>query len=432
VRDLIVRSKPGAPSVLDSVVVVVVPMANPDGDESRGPVARNRPDQRGPDTVGIDPNAQGLTLNRDFIKTETPEVRSTLDLFRAWDPDVYIELHTADGSYNGFAYTYAPTLHPASIIIGPYTRDSILPEIQRRMRERHSLETFDYGTLVPDRGPGPDTIRSRRWASFDYRGRYGTNYAGLRNRIAILGVSYAHDAFERRIASQEAFVRETLSIVAERAAEIRSVVAGADSSVEDWSTHPAQAPALALAAQMAEGISKQVIMAEDLALTGDSALTEVGVPRGVRRTGHMTPLEIPVWNRFAGTHAGHLPLAWVLPAGDSALADRLALHGISSARIGAGRQVKAGEYFLIDSIVRDTAVFERHRAEHVFGSWRRATGIMTLPTGSYYVSAGQPLGILALELLDPESTDGFATWNYFDHDSGFRPGGRFPVLRVTQ
>lgn len=46
------------------------------------------------------------------------------------------------------------------------------------------------------------------------------------------------------------------------------------------------------------------------------------------------------------------------------------------------------------------------------------------------MTAAQPLSILALELLDPESDDGFATWDLFDGDRGFRPGGQFPVVRI--
>jgi len=430
VRDLLGRGKPDAPSVLDSVVIVVVPMVNPDGNEARGPVGENRPNQRGPDTVGTDDNAQGFVLNRDFVKAEAPETRSTLDLLRMWDPDVYLELHTADGSYTGFAYNYAPTLHPASLFTGAYARDSILPEVRRRLHDRDSLETFDYGTFTPPRGPGPDTVKGRRWETFDYRPRYGTNYVGLRNRIAILGVSYAHDTFERRIAAQEAFVRQLLSIVAERAAGIRALTAAADSSVRDWALHPNHAPELPLAAQVAQGSPGASILAEDLALTGDSGRTESGVPPGVRRTGHLTALEMPVWNRFTGTRRQRLPRAWLLPPGDSVLVKRLALHGIESARIGVGRRAKTVEYFIPDSIVHDTALFQGHHAERVHGAWRRVTKPTPLAPGSYIVSAAQPLGVLALDLLDPETADGFVTWNLFDGDRGFRPHGRFPVMRI--
>jgi hypothetical protein len=37
-------------------------------------------------------------------------------------------------------------------------------------------------------------------------------------------------------------------------------------------------------------------------------------------------------------------------------------------------------------------------------------------------------GALATYLLDPESDDGFVTWNLFDAE--LQPGGEFPVMRV--
>lgn len=429
VRDLALGDTPGVPSVLDSVVIVVLPVANPDGNEARGPVAKNRPDQRGPDTVGTDPNARGLTLNRDFVKTETAETRTTLDLFRKWDPDVYVELHTNDGSFTGFAYNYAPTLHPASLFAGPYTTDSILPELQRYLRDRHSLESFDYGTFVPPRGPGPDTATARRWETFSYLARYGTNYVGLRNRIAILGVSYAHDPFERRIAAQQAFVREILSIVAERGPQIRALSAAADSSVRAWGLRPDAAPLIPLTAKVAEGSPRHTIMAEDLVFAGDSTITQAGVPRGVQRTGHLTPLEIPIWNRFVAIRTVRLPLAWGLSSADSALAARLALHGIETTRLEAGESAGV-EFFIPDSIVHEPELFQGHHLEHVYGQWHPAAKDTMLPAGSFVVSAAQPLGVLALQLLDPESADGFVTWNLFDGDPHFRAGGRFPVLRI--
>jgi hypothetical protein len=44
------------------------------------------------------------------------------------------------------------------------------------------------------------------------------------------------------------------------------------------------------------------------------------------------------------------------------------------------------------------------------------------------VSTAQPLGILVAYLLDPESDDGFATWNLFD--ASLVAGRAYPVLRV--
>nr|MDQ3082301.1 hypothetical protein [Gemmatimonadota bacterium] len=51
-----------------------------------------------------------------------------------------------------------------------------------------------------------------------------------------------------------------------------------------------------------------------------------------------------------------------------------------------------------------------------------------MQVGSLIVRTSQPLGILAAYLLEPQSDDGLATWNYFDATA--RPGAEFPVLRT--
>jgi hypothetical protein len=51
-----------------------------------------------------------------------------------------------------------------------------------------------------------------------------------------------------------------------------------------------------------------------------------------------------------------------------------------------------------------------------------------LPAGSWIVRTSQPLGLLSIYLLEPQSDDGLVTWNFFD--ATLRGGGAYPVLRV--
>jgi len=189
-RDLTSSSEP---NVLDSVVLIAVPIYNADGNEKFAPQEVNRGSQNGPESVGERANGQGLDLNRDYVKAEAPETRASLGMFDAWDPDVFVDLHTTDGSYHGYALTYAPPLNPAARF-GPFTRDVLLPAVVARMRAA-GFVTFDYGDFISD-----DTL-SKGWATFDSRPRFGTNYYGLRGRIAILSEAYSHDPFQRRVAS---------------------------------------------------------------------------------------------------------------------------------------------------------------------------------------------------------------------------------------
>ena len=95
--------------ILEHFDIVFVPVFNADGNDEIS--ARNRVSQNGPDRgVGQRHNAQDLDLNRDYVKAETPEVRAQLGLFRAFDPDLYMDLHTTNGSDHGYQLTYAPSL----------------------------------------------------------------------------------------------------------------------------------------------------------------------------------------------------------------------------------------------------------------------------------------------------------------------------------
>src|SRR5215208_6382840 len=174
------------PNVLDSIVLVAVPIYNADGNERIALQARNRPEQNGPDLVGDRPNGQGLDLNRDYVKAEAPETRASLEMFDRWQPDVFVDLHTTDGSYHGYALTYSPPLHPAAPL-GTYAHDIFLPELRRRVQARRGVATFPYGNFSQEYGAdvNTDTVK-RGWYTYDHRARYGTNYFGLRGRLAVL------------------------------------------------------------------------------------------------------------------------------------------------------------------------------------------------------------------------------------------------------
>ena len=77
----------------DEVVLLIVPIYNADGNERVA--LGNRPGQNGPyGGMGQRPNAQGLDLNRDHMKLDSPEARSLLSMMRAYDPHVSLSTCT--------------------------------------------------------------------------------------------------------------------------------------------------------------------------------------------------------------------------------------------------------------------------------------------------------------------------------------------------
>lgn len=424
-RDLAVAPRPNA---LDSLVLVAVPMYNVDGGERLGPQARQRPEQNGPELVGQRSNAQGLDLNRDYVKAAAPETRAALAFFSAWQPDVFVDLHATDGSYHGYALTYAPSLNPAAGAAGALARDAWLPELRRRMRARHGFETFDYGNFSLQYGAdvNTDTVKDG-WYSYDHRPRFGSNYYGLRGGVSILGEAFSHDPLERRVRSTYAFVREIVALAAERRAELRALRQAPPS--------PPGTP-LPLRSELTRTPFLADLLAEDLAEDPDSVPDEPGVPPGLRRTGRYRTLRLPVHDRFAPTLTRALPTAYVLPPAESAAVVLLRLHGVRVDTLAEPRRVRA-EAFTVREAVRAPRAFQGHHELRLEGEWR--VGEETIPAGSFWVTTAQPLGVLAAYLLEPESDDGLATWSSpvtgapVAHGRLARvpaAGERFPVLRM--
>ncbi len=439
-------------NVLDSIVLVAVPIYNADGNEMFKPQAQQRGAQNGPELVGQRPNGMQLDLNRDYIKLEAPETRASLAMFNAWDPDLFVDLHTTDGSYHGYALTYSPSLHPAAGLVGgtfggAFVRDSMLPVLRQRMRTRDKFEVFDYGNFSGDEGPAA-AGEPKSWSTYEHKPRYGTNYYGTRGRLSILSEAYSHDPFERRVKSTYAFVRELLSLTAERTRSVLALTRGSDAALMAGTV--AEVP---IRAVLTRTPSLQVVIEEPLVQIPEAKgveqagrggrgpgggftcpwpLTEPGVRCGMKRSGQMVALKMPVKDRFDPTLRAKLPVAWAFGriAGLDSVLARLRLHGIVVEQVtGAGNA--GGETFTVDSLVKSGRPFQGHSELRIEGGWR-ASSIMLAP-GTYIVRSAQPLGVLAALLLEPQSDDGLATWNFFDAELEARPaaGRTFPVMRVT-
>ncbi len=402
-RDLTLGPRP---ALLDSVVLLLVPLYNADGNERLAPGEENRPGQNGPAMVGRRANGGGLDLNRDYVKMEAPETRAAATLLRTWDPDVFVDLHTTNGSYHGYLLTYAPGLNPNETPAATYVRDRFLPTLRQRMAGRHAQPTFSYGNF---RNQDPDSL-AQGWETYDPRPRFGTNWFGVRGRLSILSEAYSNADFASRVSVTYNFVRELLSLAAEERTAIGAVTRDSDRLRPDSVTvRSALGPP-----------TLQDVVAE---LTGNSG-EGTGMYARRRRTGVFRTIRMPVYDRFTAARREAVPAAYLLPPTLEPVATLLRRHGIMVTRLAADWRGPV-ERFIVDSVIAG-AEFEGHRPVRLEGRWRAGSpGVAG--SGWFLVSTDQPLGLLAAYLLEPASEDGVTTWNFLD--GSLASGSDHPVLR---
>ncbi|MCR9243626.1 MAG: M14 family metallopeptidase [bacterium] len=402
--------------LLERCDVWLLPIYNVDGNEKTS--ARHRRRQNGPRVVGQRPNAQGLDLNRDFVKAEAPETRTLLALFDRIDPHLFMDLHTTNGSYHGYHLTFAPCLSPNQDRHLARVSRELLDDVTARMKREHEFEVFDYGNFETrdwdgSRAPeSPDNVRG--WYTYDSRPRYGINYYGLRNRISILSEAYSYCDFQTRTACTRAFVLTTLQSLTAN----RRRVLGACQAADQRLAQPGMGTWFGYGATF--GAPEQL---EILVGKVERYQDEAGNTR-LRRTGEVEREKMPVLRAFRARNQRRLPDAWGVP---NPSADTIALlkrHGIEFEQTTATRTVRA-ERFRVSKKRKPKRPFQGHQELVLEGTWE-AAGEHDLPAGSLVVSRRQRLAMLAAQLLEPESDDGLSNWNYFEAQTDTH----YPVLRM--
>jgi hypothetical protein len=394
--------------ILDQVILLVVPIYNPDGNERIAAGEQNRPGQNGPALVGRNTNGQGLNLNRDYVKLEAAETRGAVALLSAWDPDLFIDLHTTNGSYHGYVLTYAPGLNPNAGPAVDFVRDRLLPKLRERMQRRHRQHTFPYGNF---RNQDPESL-SQGWETYDARPRFGTNWMGLRGRLAVLSEGYSNADFQTRIAATYNFVRELLVLAVEQRTAIKSMIQASDRQRPDSvSVRSVLGPPTA-----------QEVMAEITEAAGDGA---GGFARR-KRTGVYRAVRMPVFDRFVTARREAIPAAYLIPPRLHEVVGLLRRQGVVVELLPQPWRA-AANLFRIDSVAVQP-LFEGHRTAQVEGRWMNEPIDTALAVGWYLLHTDQPLGVLASYLLEPASEDGVVTWNLLDRE--LQPGAAYPILRL--
>lgn len=425
---------------LESVVLLVSPLANPDGRERvavGAPPFLNGP----PGDVGQRMTASGVDLDGDATTLRSPEAQAAAKIWVDYDPLVLIDLHTTAWSCSGYVTTYAPPMHPGTSerVLAPL-RNEWLPFITRNLKVRRTIDAFYRGrvsngddgcgsvpaptTTAPAatsrRGsaPAPPAGRGARgrtgaaappakalpitptpappppvtaaWTGITAAAGVAVNYAGLRNRFAIDGESYAYAAFAERVAAAGFFVEEAVSFVYAAGTRLKKATEDADADLIVGRSQ-------ATTAKLLTGTRIEVLMGSVDVIPNPA---NAGAP--IRHRAAMTTT-VPMIDRmwFEPATDEIAAAEYYIPSGLTSVLDLLKAHGVQLRQL---TQPSRG----VEEFVVTPAPGGRRAGRPLAGGWQPAGPAVSVPASTWVVRMNQPLARLAFALLEPASEDGLA------------------------
>lgn len=94
-------------ALLDHAVIIIIPVYNISGMLNR--TSYSRANQNGPESYGFRGTAQNYDLNRDFVKCDSYETQTFTEIFRTWQPEIFVDTHVSNGADYQYTMTLIPT-----------------------------------------------------------------------------------------------------------------------------------------------------------------------------------------------------------------------------------------------------------------------------------------------------------------------------------
>ncbi len=211
--DDLLRNKNGLQEILKNTVIIIIPAYNIGGLLNRS--AFNRANQTTPYETGFRGNAANYDLNRDFVKCDSENAKSFTKIFQEWDPDVFLDTHTTNGSIHQYSVTLLP---PQPNVFPPvmenFLRSKMLPGLYEKMAEGDYELTPYVSWMYRDPKMGIKMTHESP--------RYSSGYARLFHSYGMMTENHVYKNYPDRVKSCYQFITTLTEFTSNNSAEIIS------------------------------------------------------------------------------------------------------------------------------------------------------------------------------------------------------------------
>ncbi|MEK8179839.1 M14 family metallopeptidase [Flavobacterium buctense] len=401
--------------LLNQVNFLFIPILNVDGHERSS--SFNRPNQRGPQNMGWRTNAQNLNLNRDYAKVDTNEIRAVINVMNEYNPLLYMDIHVTDGA----DYQY-------DITFGGLGRQGYSKGISNWLATKYKTHA-DKDLAASGHIPGQllFAVNDRDFSQGNMllmgEPRFSDAYGDLRHMASILVENHSLKPFKQRVLGTYVLLESTLKLLATEGKSLKEITLSDKAKREASLPTKWKVPEMKSAATFEHQSNVKVkedsgAVPDSLKLLGiESRIVKSSVTNAdyVEWTGKPITMTIPNYKGTEGVDFVSRPKGYFLPPTCAEVIARLKLHGIQMETLKQPREVTVEMYRIQEAKFQNdggnTVPFEGHM--QVKGTPIPETRKQVFVAGSVYISTDQPLGDLAIMLLEPKSPDSYLSWGFF-------------------
>ena len=381
----------GKASLLDNVDLLFIPIFSVDAHERRS--NHNRMNQRGPVQQGWRATAENLNLNRDYAKADALEMRALLRTLNQYNPDLYIDVHVTDGEDYQYDITYgfneafaAVSANGASWLASVYR-----PSIDQALTAQgHIPGPLVFGVDPMDFSKGISNAPSTP--------RFSIGYGDTRHLPSLLIENHSLKPFKQRVLGTYVLLEQTLKLLGEQG-KVLQLAKKADENARPQRQVLKYKTAEQPETMAFKGISYEIAQSDILK---GPYVKWTGQPKNYA--------DLPVWVDKVPAIEVEVPKAYWVPPQYHDVIERLRLHGIDYSEIKTAKTISLQQLSARSPEFSKTPFEGRFMVTASFdANWVD----YMLPAGSIRVSTDQPLGALAVALLQPEAPDSFFSWGFF-------------------
>lgn len=396
-RDLVVNKT--NENFFDHVSILFIPIFNVDGHERFSKYGRIN--QNGPTEMGWRTTAQNLNLNRDFLKTDTPEMQAWLKLYNTWQPEFFIDTHTTDGADYQYVITYGLELSGnMQAALTNWQTSVYLPFVTSQMESKNML-IFPYVSFRNWHDPRSGLLSGVAGPMFSQ------GYTAMRNRPGLLIETHMLKPYNQRVEATKQIILSTIELLNQEYKILSELIQKAD---------------LFTASKAFRGMPFPTKFSVDM--TDSSQVEFKGFDYQVQKSDltdgdwfvydNQKPIimKLSLFDHCKPTTFVTLPEAYILPAEWIDIIQRLKYHGVKMQQIETPTSINVETYFF-SKIDWHSKPYEGRFRVSKMEFETRASKIM-YPKGSILILMDQPLAPIIAHLLEPNGNGSLLEWGFFN------------------